>query len=162
MFVISILRMIMFLLILLFVISFLVIPRMMFLHMFMVLSLVLIHNFLIIMLLLKYVKDFVFQRLMIRNWRMWTWDVADLTSMLRFGPKMHLMNGDSSMGMNMSITDLSKKEESVKGLVDMLCLFVLKLLKRTTICTLQPIFFLDLIVFFQFCLFFFFLIYLVF
>jgi hypothetical protein len=46
--------------ILLFAISFLMIPRMMFLHMSVVLSLVLIFNFPIIMLLLKYVKDLAF------------------------------------------------------------------------------------------------------
>ncbi|CAM6072686.1 unnamed protein product [Sphagnum tenellum] len=33
---------------------------------------------------------------------------------VKIGPKMHLMNGDNSMGMNMSIIDLSKKEESDK------------------------------------------------
>jgi hypothetical protein len=40
------------------------------------------------------------------------------------------MNGNNSMGMNMSITYLLKKEESVKGLVDMLCLFGLQVAKK--------------------------------
>ncbi len=57
---ILILLMIMFLPTLLFVIYLLVIPRMMFLHLFMILSFILIFNFQIIMLLLKYIKDLAF------------------------------------------------------------------------------------------------------
>jgi len=92
---ILILLMIMFLLTLLFAISLLLMPRIMFLHLSMILSLSLILNFLIILLLLKYVKDLTFYKLMIGNWEMWTLVVANPTSMFIFGPKMHLMNGDS-------------------------------------------------------------------
>ncbi len=94
---------------------------------------------------------------------MWTWVVANLASMLKFGRKMHLMNGNNSMGMNMSIIDLSKKEESVKGLVDMFCLFALQVVKKDNNVYLPTkFFFLILLFFFQFCLFLFFFKYLVF
>jgi len=63
---------------------------------------------------------------------------------------MHLMNGDSFMGMNMSITNLSKKEENVKSLVDMLCLFVFQVAKKYNMCLSTKYFFLILLFFFNF------------
>jgi hypothetical protein len=69
--------------------------------------------------------------------------LVDVASMLRFGPKMHLMNGDNFVGMNISITNLSKKEESVKGLVDMLCLFVLQIAKKNNMYLPTKYFFLN-------------------
>ncbi len=65
--------------------------------------------------------------------------------MLRFGPIIHLMNGDNFVGMNMSITNLSKREESVKGLVDMFCLFVLQVAKKDNNMYLPTKFFLELL-----------------
>jgi len=64
---------------------------------------------------------------------------------------MHLMNGDSFMGMNMSITNLSKKEENIKSLVDMLCLFVFQVAKKyNNMCLSTKYFFLILLFFFNF------------
>ncbi len=67
---------------------------------------------------------------------------------------MHLMNGNNFVGMNMSITNLSKKEESVKGLVNMLCLFVLQVVKKDNNMYPPTKFFLELLFFGNFVCFF--------
>jgi hypothetical protein len=63
----------------------------------------------------------------------------------------------------MSITDLLKNEESIKGLVDTFCLFVLQVVKKDiNMYHLTKYFFLILLFFFKFSLFVFFLRFLVF
>jgi hypothetical protein len=48
---------------------------------------------------------------------------------------------NGSLGMNLSIIDLLKKEESVKGFVDTLCLFVLQVAKKDDIMYLSTKYF---------------------
>jgi hypothetical protein len=62
-----------------------------------------------------------------KNWKMSSRVVVELTSMLNFGPRTHLMNGENSMVMikKKSIVNFFENEETISRFMDMLVLFVL-------------------------------------